>query len=233
MPHDSPSAGPSRRCAMKPSLFSFLGMLLGVALVPVGASSTFAAFPPPATGTKIDTAAACSHHLEAIGRALSAYQKENGKLPPHLSDLSPRYLTDRALFHCPADPSRGEPVAGRADPKLPISYLYEMSLEKGPGGLLLGPGPSGPSVTWRAQKLAQRIFFGDRVPVVRCWHHLSQAGVPAGEKPFVLNLTLKGQVYRGQEYWETDSGTVPAVLSAMERDLAIGPELFHRRWSSE
>src|SRR5947209_13961104 len=84
-----------------------------------------------------DDAATCTKHLEAIGRALEAYQKEKKELPPHLSDLYPQYLTDKALLHCPADPTAGEPGLEESpkDPNLPTSYLYEMSLEKGAPGL--------------------------------------------------------------------------------------------------
>ena len=190
---------------------------------------------PASTAAAHAAAITCARHLEAIGRAIDAYQKEKGELPARLSDLYPRYLTDKALLHCPADRSPGEPgyQGVPADPNLPISYLYEMSLEKNPGGLLLGPGPTGESATWRKQKMAQREWFGERVPVVRCWHHALPADLLPGETPFVLNLTPKGEVYRSGELWETDPGTVPAVLSAIEKDLAAGPETFQRHWSSE
>ena len=50
-----------------------------------------------------DAVAACTQHLQTIGRALAAYQHDNGELPRHLSDLYPKYVADRAVFHCPAD----------------------------------------------------------------------------------------------------------------------------------
>jgi tetratricopeptide (TPR) repeat protein len=188
----------------------------------------------PAPVAREDAATVCSRHLLAIGRALAAYQRDHQKLPAHLSDLYPKYVKDRQVFHCPADRSAGTPgYQGVApDPKLPVSYLYEMSLDKNPGGVLLGPGPTGLAVTWREQKIAQRRFYGDRVPVVRCWHHaLSAPPSPgAGREPFVLNLTLTGQVYRSVTTWEFDPETAPFVLTAMERDLAAGPEQFRRRW---
>jgi tetratricopeptide (TPR) repeat protein len=190
-----------------------------------------------AQGPSGDAAAICASHLAAIGRALAAYRRDHRGLPPHLSDLYPRYLSDKRLFHCPVDPSPGKPgYEGAApDPKLPISYLYEMSLAKNPGGVMLGPGPAGETVTWRAQKLAQREYFGDRVPVVRCWHHALHPAQPpaAGREPFVLNLTLTGQVYRSGTTWEFDAASAAVVLDHLERDLAEGPKRFQSRWRPE
>src|SRR5438477_487958 len=71
---------------------------------------------------------ACSKQLETIGKALAAYEKDHGKLPDQLSDLFPRYVSDKRLFHCPADPSpKGAPGRDFAhrDPKMPMSYAYE------------------------------------------------------------------------------------------------------------
>src|SRR5256885_6652710 len=67
--------------------------------------------------------------------------------PPPKPPPFPSPPPSRSLLHCPADPTAGEPGLEESpkDPNLPISYLYEMSLEKGAPGLLLGPGPSGES----------------------------------------------------------------------------------------
>jgi hypothetical protein len=136
----------------------------------------------------------CIRQLQAIGRALAAYQRDRGELPPHLSDLYPRYLADLTLLLCPADQQFGATGLSGVDPDpLPISYFYEMSLAGRPGGLLLGPAPAGRRVTWRQWKMAQRVQYGDRVPVVSCWHHLRQG--------YRLNLTLTGHVYRSEIYW--------------------------------
>ena len=48
---------------------------------------------------------ACAAHLASIGKAVAAFEKDHGKLPDFLSDLHPRYVPDKKLFHCPADPS--------------------------------------------------------------------------------------------------------------------------------
>ena len=85
------------------------------ALLWLAAAPGFAAPAPPG-----DAVAVCTAHLNAISRALAAYQREKGELPPHLSDLYPQYLTDKSVFHCPADPSPGQPDFGTvADPRLP------------------------------------------------------------------------------------------------------------------
>jgi peroxiredoxin/tetratricopeptide (TPR) repeat protein len=188
---------------------------------------TLALLAMPAMGSPAspdDGAAACARQLHAIGRALAAFERDHGALPPYLSDLYPRYVADRKLFHCPADASPGQPVfAPAADPKLPVSYIYQMSERRDAPGMLLGPRPKGGrAVTWRRLKLAQRVNFGDRVPVVSCWHH--------HRPPFLLNLTLTGHVYRCVIMWETDPETVPAVVACLERDVAAGPRRFRRRW---
>src|SRR5688572_7107579 len=111
----------------------------------------------PALGARAprrDTMVVCSSNLNAIGRALAAYRRAKGQLPPHLSNLYPGYLKDRRLFHCPADPSKGKPGYAfiPADPKLPISYNYEMNLRGDPRGVLLGSPSAEAPTTWRAFK---------------------------------------------------------------------------------
>jgi hypothetical protein len=105
---------------------------------------------------------------------------------------------------------------------VPNSYLYEMTLDRRPGGALLGQGPIETPTTWRSFKMAQRAQFGNRVPVVSCWHHLRRG--------YRLNLTPTGQVYRSEMYWEFDPNVAPVVLTRMQRDLAGAPGLFGLRW---
>jgi peroxiredoxin len=201
--------------------------LLAAAALALCAATCFAASAPPDTAT-----AACRRHLQAIGRALKAYKRANGSLPSHLSDLYPKYLKDKATLHCPADPTPGDPTAqvpsALPDPGMPVSYLYEMSADPATFVVPFGPAPDG-KVTWQQQKMAQHDYFGDRVPVVRCWHH---AEVPAGQTPLVLvpELDLAGKVTRTVPGWEYDPAVVPALLTSLERDLAAGPDRLHR-WS--
>jgi peroxiredoxin len=178
--------------------------------------------------------ATCTQHLEAMGRALAAYQRDHRSLPANLSDLYPRYVKDVKLLHCPADHTPGEPghIGAKPDPNMPISYFYEMSLEKDPAGVLLGPEPQGAYKTWREFKTAQRRYFGDRVPVVRCWHHVPSVDSPTAysRTSYVLNLTPSGQVYRSIPGWERDPATIMTVLTLMERDLKAGSGQFRRVW---
>jgi peroxiredoxin len=188
-----------------------------------------------------DAVAQCTRQLQAIGRALAAYQHDHGELPPHLSDLYPRYLTDKKLLHCPADASPGEPglegkvpapIAPPADPRLPISYSYTMStvIPHATFGTPTLESSRGPW-NWRAQMLGQREWYGDWVPVVRCWHHVAVDRVY--REPGVLNLALSGQVYRSTGAWNRYPAAVTEALSHLERELADGPEAFQHRWSAK
>src|SRR5438128_856640 len=134
-------------------------LLALLALVTLLAAPGLAA-PPEAD----DAMVVCTRQLEAIGRALAAYQRDKGDLPPNLSDLYPKYVSDPKLFHCPADSTPGSPGHPRVepDPKLPVSYAYEMSLRPAVFSIFLGPAPDGNGLTWRQQKMAQSAHFGDR-----------------------------------------------------------------------
>src|SRR5205085_10133691 len=79
----------------------------------------------------------CTRQIQAIGRALLAYQKAEGGLPDQLWDLAPKYLPDTALLRCPADPTPGEPGYTTPDPEHPCSYLYELEPRPAAPGILL------------------------------------------------------------------------------------------------
>jgi beta-lactamase regulating signal transducer with metallopeptidase domain/peroxiredoxin len=184
--------------------------------------------------------AACERQLAEIGRALAAYQQDHGELPAHLTDLFPKYVSDLKLFHCPADHTGGSPhladdyaddTAPPSDPR-PVSYAYYMSpvkLHLRFGGLG-GPRPRGADDRWRGQMLAMREQFGDRVPVVRCWHH-AKSTYEAYSRPLVPSLTLDGNVYRSAGNWQTDPQTLAVVTERMEGDLAQGAARFMSRWN--
>jgi beta-lactamase family protein len=178
----------------------------------------FSCSTPKAGAADAQAVVVCTHHLQAIARALREYQRDRGELPPHLADLYPRYLTDRALLLCPADRSSGSP--GAATTALPISYFYTMSTDTVPGPLTpqLSPQPFNPRSTWRDYKRLQRLHFGDQVPVVGCYHH------PGG----TLNLTLSGKVYRGD--WPVHPDTIAVFLNRMHEDLKARPTQFTRTW---
>jgi CubicO group peptidase (beta-lactamase class C family) len=175
-----------------------------------------------------EATAVCTQHLVAIGRALDAYQRDKGdkgELPHHLSDLHPKYLPDKEILHCPADTSPGSPGYGfEDDPRLPTSYFYAMStdLSWDPGPPQLGPDHPGQKLTWRERRMSQRIYFGNRVPMVSCAHH----------KGRYLHLTPTGQVYHSRESWdwEFQSATVSVMLDWMGQDLVEAPKLFTAKW---
>src|ERR1041385_4916648 len=77
---------------------------------------------------KPDLRPSCVRKLKAIGRALSRFHEERGKLPDQLSDLVPKYIADAGLLHCPADEGNGSTrFGGVANGDNKSSYLYEMS----------------------------------------------------------------------------------------------------------
>jgi peroxiredoxin len=176
----------------------------------------------------------CTEHLVTIGKALAAYEHDHGKLPDQVSDLYPKYVSGKAIFHCPADPSEeGDPARGFAhrDPKMKMSYSYECSADESHGlPQPMGPFPK-PDVgnAWGTCRLVaqrQAHFFGDRVPVVRCFHHKSEES----EAPKVLSLTRSGQVYQSHGVWEDSPGTFAAVLACVEGDLKGGGKTFLDNW---
>ena len=159
---------------------------------------------------------ACIRNLRSIDRALDRHQHERSAMPSELRDLFPKFLRDRSVFQCPADKSSAEP----GDSSLRVSYVYEMSgRPDSSGSRYLGPGPKGKNHTWLDVKFHQRIWFGDRVPAVRCRNH---------EK--VLNLTLDGKIYESEGVWETHPSTLSEVLSSILRDLRGGRETFNQLW---
>jgi D-alanyl-D-alanine carboxypeptidase len=175
-----------------------------------------------------NTVAICTQHLMEIGRALAAYERDHREYPPLLSDLYPRYITDKGLFLCPADPSSGPQGTGLAtDPRMPASYLYAWSTDKAPElgpAFKLGPQPPGADATWRDCMKAARRHFGDYVPLVACVHH------EAPEGPMRV-LAVSGRVYRSGSNWDLDPGTIEAGLQRMEQDLAGDRTHFTRIWA--
>jgi len=64
----------------------------------------------------------CEKNLRSIYLALSAYASENGEeFPKELKALYPNYITDQAVFDCPASNVAGTP--GRPD------YIYTAGLK--------------------------------------------------------------------------------------------------------
>jgi peroxiredoxin len=171
---------------------------------------------------------ACTDHLRLINQALVAYERDNHRMPDQLSALYPKYIADKSIFHCPADPTDGSP--GRdflhKDPAMAMSYAYEWSADPSHGlPQPLGPFPGG----WGSCAhlcARQSDFFGDQVPVVRCFHHKPDYS----DEQKVLNLTRSGRIYRSLSPWEDHPESFATVIDRAGRDLLAGPQQFNKNW---
>ena len=174
-----------------------------------------------------DPGETCAAHLRDIGAALDACRRDTGSLPPHLSDLHPKYLPDLSALHCPADGSEGRPYPAwfpppwqLKDPKLPVSYFYLYAETPCPPFLVnLGP-PQEQSATLRQRSERHRRNFGDAVPLVQCHHH-----------PFLGHLLEEGRVTRTQGLFEYDSTAWPPMLERLEADARAGAAKLAENWS--
>ncbi len=155
----------------------------------------------------------CTQNLLAIGKAIQAYHKEHGKYPKWLSDLHPKYLTDEDLLVCPADVVGGNPRLGgnpryspdpTIDGKIPGSYDYQFH----------------PSHRNKSIIKTQRAFYGDVVPLVRCWHHQTQ-------EFRCINLDFAYRVYKSPMWWDRDLemayGGIEPAIAALEAGLKKMP----------
>jgi hypothetical protein len=53
----------------------------------------------------------CQQQLLAIHGALKRYETRHGEYPQRLAALSPTFIRQRSLLHCPADPSPGDTIS--------------------------------------------------------------------------------------------------------------------------
>ncbi|MFB3040743.1 MAG: hypothetical protein ACE1ZS_02905, partial [Candidatus Poribacteria bacterium] len=115
----------------------------------------------------------CEENLKAIGKAIAAYRADHdGDMPDWLSDLYPEYLSDPELLLCPADKERGNPVfKALTDPEIPCSYLYEFSPIKYSFTTWDFDHHPQKEYTYKELRTKQLRYFGNIIPVVRCWHH--------------------------------------------------------------
>ena len=140
----------------------------------------------------------CTQNLLAIGKAIEAYQKEQGDFPNWLSDLHPKHLADARVLLCPSDDTGGTPVYYQnIDPEMPVSYSYEFNPE------------------YREWKTEQRKVYGDAMPLVRCRHH-------ANEDFVALNLSFSSRVYRSPNVWENSPEVIYGSLEEAISSLASG-----------
>lgn len=140
----------------------------------------------------------CTQNLLAVGKAIHAYEKENGDFPVWLSDLYPKHLADGNAFICPSDKEGGKPIyTGNTDPEMPVSYSYELNPE------------------YREWKTGQRKLYGDAMPLVRCRHH-------ANKDFTVLNLSFSSRVYKSSNVWENRPEEIYESVEETITTLAAG-----------
>lgn len=163
---------------------------------------------------KIDHVHICTENLKEIGKAIKAYHKDHNKYPKWLSDLHPKYLKNADHLICPADKDKGNPLLRgnpryvpdpKVDGKIPGSYDYQFH----------------PLNSFEAYINADRAFYGDVVPIVRCWHHSS--------KDFrCLNLDFSGRVYKSDLWWNRDLerayGDIDAAIIGVEAGFKRSPK---------
>jgi hypothetical protein len=178
----------------------------------------------------------CKQHLRQLHHALLAYQHDHNRLPDALSDLVPRYVSQKSLLHCPDDHTPGEPghEEGIGDPKQPVSYSYEMSARSSNGlaDPFGTPPPTDiPGKPWGSERnlnLWQRRYFGDRVPVVRCYHHIEPGEPPSRQR--VLSITVNGSLYISGVKWKNAPDTISEVAQRVAEGLAGNVDGFRRDW---
>jgi hypothetical protein len=129
---------------------------------------------------------------------LKSYEKDHGKLPDWLSDLTPKYIQDTNVFVSPLFRRTGKEVLyGNEDPHVTTSYIYEFSAKPVPKAILSAFPNLAPGTTMREWKTRQLAEFGPVVPILRCFLH----------DP-VLNVTSDGEFFESGAYWETDPTTM-------------------------
>jgi|GEM_PF-2021909 len=188
-------------------------------------------------GPSEDALKATTERLQKIHTALLAFEKKHRRWPDWLSDLVPEYLPDEAALRDPADPGSGSLGSDQAyeDPKFRVSYSYERCA-KISNGL---PGPLGPFPkpdvgnawgTWRLVNGHQEYFWGDQVPLVRCYLHRPPEEERADGHDLVLNLTPSGRIYRSKYDWNAHPDSIEFVLRTLARDMQAGFKHVGRHW---
>ena len=180
----------------------------------------------------------CTGRLKAIHKALVDYERKHQQWPDHLSDLVPEFLPDPAASRDPADSGTGNLDSDEAhpDPKFRVSYSYERNSDVSNGlAQPLGPFPKAdiPQATWGSWRLVNarmESFFGDQVPVVRCYHHrVVEEDREAGHDS-VLNLTPSGRIYQSDYDWRRHPDSLDFLLRTLDRDLSQPPGWVLRSW---
>lgn len=185
-----------------------------------------------------DPVKVCSEQMKVIHQALIAYEAKHHRWPDHLSDLVPDFLPSQAMLRDPADPGTGGLGSDLAhqDPKFRVSYSYERCADVSNG--LSSPVGRFPESdlpdrawgSWRHVNGHQETFFGDQVPLLRCFFHRPADDEREPGHDIVLNLTPSGRVYRSDFDWEHHPDSAAFLLRTLARDLTQGPGYMKRRW---
>ena len=183
-------------------------MVLGLLMVSMNVD--IAAHEPNEAGVHIEAheqenIEICTQNLIAIGKAIQAYQKENGDLPEWLSDLHPKYLADSNILICPSDKNGGKALyAANVDPKMSVSYGYQFH------------------PAYQERKNEDRLIYGDGVPLVRCRHHNISPMIHC------LNLNFAYKVSQSISFWELAPeqlyDTPEAAITALETGIQKQPK---------
>lgn len=179
----------------------WLPVLLTVSLI---SSSIF-----PANAADKDRDA-CARNLQTIWNGIQKYREQHKKLPLHLSELVPGFVSSPNVMICPVTRRTGEiKNQGFSDPKLSTSYIYEFSNHKVPGEF------ENSGFTLRDWRQLQMGKVGSIVPVLRCLHH-----------PRVLNMSFDGKVYETTGDWEAELSNIVDPDSLAPQTMLAEIEFF-------
>lgn len=150
-PSSLPPSQPIRR---GPScwLVGSLTCLAVVVLVIIAIIAGFASFTHTATGKKFvgtfgsamrdaSQLPICEQNMMAIREAILRYKGHTGRYPDSLKQLSPTYLSDPSILHCPLDPNKDpshvsyaytKPTATTADNAPLLTMHWVLSFDAGP-----------------------------------------------------------------------------------------------------
>jgi len=152
----------------------------------------------------------CARNLQTIWNGIQAYREQHKKLPLHLSELVPDFVSNPSVMICPVTRRTGEiKNLGFSDPKLSSSYIYEFGNFKVPE---IGESTGLTLRDWRSLQMGQ---VGSIVPVLRCMHH-----------PRVLNMSFDGKVYETAGDWETELANLVDPESLSPKNMLAEAEFF-------
>ena len=142
-------------------------------------------------------------------------------------------------FTIRADPGTADlgSTEAHGDPSFHVSYSYERTADISNGlaqplGRFPKPDIAGTAWgSWRFVNNRMEAFFGDQVPLVRCYHHRPPEDEREPGTDLVLNLTPAGRVYKSDFDWREHPDSIGFLLRTLERDFMHGPAWVLRNWN--